>query len=544
MSSSSPRRTHFPPDGPAGVRPSAWTARLITLSAEAGRALKTARSLAEGPVYLVGGALRDACLGRPFSDLDLAAEKPLLLARRLAREIGRGLVVLDENERVYRVILKETGSLKQIDVAGLKGVTIGEDLMRRDFTINALAWPVPRSPGRAISRKEVLDPRGGLEDLKARRLRCETAALLREDPLRLLRAFRLAAELGFTLDPGTLSRIRASSRLAATPAGERIRSELLALLACPGASRLLWLMDETRVLTAVFREFEPQRRCAQAYYGKGGVLKHSLDVVSRLDFLLDHLEQAFPRPAKALRERFAGREGEPSPHRGLLMLAALLHDVAKPRTAQKIGGRLRFFGHDTVGAKMALEIMKRLRFSREESRLVAAIVEHHLRPGNLAASGKVTDRAAYRFFRDIGKPAIDLLLVCWADHASYLPEAVVARALKKGGFGRFLKEGRIGDTLLQGVPNAPGEPPGERKTFWHLAVVSELMEQSARPERSRLARLLDGHDVMRILSLAPGPEVGRWLEALAEARALNRIKTRTEAVAYLKKQYRSRVIGP
>ena len=512
------------------------SSRLITLSPEAGRALRMARSLAEGPVYLVGGALRDACLGRPFSDMDLAAEKPLILARRLARAIGRRLVVLDENERVYRIILKETEdkgrgavSLKQIDVAGLKGFTIDEDLMRRDFTINALAWPVPRSPSRTISKNEVLDPRGGLEDLKACRLRCETASLFREDPLRLLRAFRLAAELGFKVDSGTISRIRSSSRLAATPAGERIRSELIALLACPGASRLLALMDKTRVLTAVFKELEPQRRCAQAYYGRGGVLKHSLAVVSRLEFLLDHLERAFPRQAMALRERFAGREGEPSSRRSLLMLAALLHDVAKPRTARKIEGRLRFFGHDTVGAKMAMEIMKRLRFSRDELRLVAAIVEHHLRPGNLAASGKVTDRAAYRFFRDIGKPAIDLLLVCWADHASYLPEAVVARALKKGGFGRFLKLGGEKRGIF-------GEPLGERKTFWHLAVVSELIERSAKPERARLVKLLDGHDVMKILGLRPGPEVGVWLEALTEARALNRIRTRAEAVAFLKKQ--------
>jgi putative nucleotidyltransferase with HDIG domain len=508
--------------------------RRIPISDEAVRALRTVRRLAEGPIYLVGGALRDACLGRPFFDMDLAAEKPLILARRLARAIGRRLVVLDENERVYRIILREGGTLKQIDVAGFKGSTIGEDLRRRDFTVNALAWPVPRSPGRTIPKDEVLDPRGGFRDLKARRLCCESAALFKEDPLRILRAFRLAAELDFKVDPGTISRIRASSRLAAAPAGERIRSELIALLACQGSSWLLRLMDETRVLTSIFKELAPQRRCAQAYYGRGGVLKHSLDVVSRLEFLLDHLERAFPGQAKALQERVSGREGEPSPGRALLMLAALLHDVAKPRTARKIEGRLRFFGHDTLGAKMAMAIMKRLRFSRDESRLVAAIVEHHLRPGNLAASGKVTDRAAYRFFRDIGEPARDLLFVCWADHASYLPESVVARALKRGGFRRYLKES--GSAARRDVSKNPGEPSGERKTFWHLAVVSELMERSAKPERIRPARLLDGHDVMKILGLTPGPEVGRWIEALTEARALNRIRTRAEAVAFLRKQ--------
>ncbi len=496
--------------------------RTIPLAAEVSRALRTSRRLSDGAVYLVGGALRDALLGRPFSDLDLAAERPLALARRLARAIGRKLVVLDENERVYRVILSGNGALKQIDVAGFKGATIIEDLKRRDFTVNALAWPIPGAPGRSIPKGQLLDPRGGLRDLKARRLRCESASLFREDPLRILRAFRLAGELAFSIEPATFSRLKSCRHLAAKPAGERIRSELVALLNASGAAKIARRMDEARVLTAVFKELEPQRHCAKSYYGPGGVLTHSLEVDSRLEFLLSHLREAFPRRWREIHEFLNAGAGQASSRRALLLLSALVHDIAKPKTAKMIGGRLRFFGHDRVGARMAKGLLERLRFSREESKRVAAIVLHHLRPGNLAASGQVTERASYRFFRDVGEPAIDLLLVCWADHASYLPEAAVARALKKGGFGRFLAEG-------------PGEAP-ERKTFWHLAVVSELIERSCQPERARAPRLLDGNDVMKILGIAPGPEVGRWLEKLAEAQALGRIATRMDAAAFLARE--------
>ena len=188
-------------------------------------------------------------------------------------------------------------------------------------------------------------------------------------------------------------------------------------------------MDEAGVLTSLFKDLEASRQCAQCYYGRGGVLGHTLEVTARLDALLADPAAAFADAAGPLLEHLEGRLTPGHPWRATLMLAALLHDVSKPETARRMGGRLRFFGHDTTGARRAASILRALRFSNETIETVAAVVTHHLRPGNLVAGGEITDKAAYRFFRDLGEHAVAVLLVCWADHASYLPARQLERLL-------------------------------------------------------------------------------------------------------------------
>ncbi|UPT72891.1 MAG: hypothetical protein M0D55_13335 [Elusimicrobiota bacterium] len=234
------------------------------LGAEARAALETVRASAGMPVWLVGGAIRDAALGRPVADLDLACADARGLAARLARAFKATLVTLDEENAVYRLALTPARgrTLVQIDVAGLQGKTIEEDLRRRDFTINALALPLDGS-------SEFLDPRGGFADLKARVVRAEIESNLDDDPLRLLRAFRVAAQLGFTIEKKTLKAVAARAQRAADPAPERIAAELLAALAVPGASGVLRGLDAAGILTVLVPELADARSCAEDYYGKG-----------------------------------------------------------------------------------------------------------------------------------------------------------------------------------------------------------------------------------------------------------------------------------
>ncbi len=497
-------------------------ARRVRFGAETREALAKVYAAARQPVWLVGGSIRDAALGRGLADLDLACADARALAAQLARAFKGTLVTLDEENAVYRLVLPPARGkeLKQIDVAGLQGKTILEDLARRDFTVNAVALALTANLPAALPETAFLDPRNGLKDLADGVVRAEIEQNLTDDPLRLLRAFRIAAQIGLSIDAKTLKAIRRRSRLIQEPAPERVASELLMLLAVPGASSWLRTLDEHGLLTALFPELEPSRRCAEDYYGPGGVLTHTLEVCARVDFLLTNLRSIYPAIAGDLEKHFVERGG--APFRALLLLAALLHDVAKPETAKKIGGRLRFFEHDTKGAAAAEIILRRLRLSREQIDTASAIVRQHLRPGHLAAGGPLTERAAYRFFRDLGADAPGLLIVCWGDHASYLPETRLKRLLKTATAASKRSDlSRL-------------KPEDARKTVHHLQLVTELLRRWRDLSRAPAPeRLLDGRDVMKALKIPPGPRIGELLERVREAQAEGEIKDRDGALALI-----------
>ncbi|MFI5361840.1 MAG: HD domain-containing protein [Elusimicrobiota bacterium] len=502
------------------------TGRRVRLPADAREALARVAGLGHAsPVYLVGGAIRDAALGRPVADIDLACAGARRLAAAVARSFKGALVTLDETNAVYRLVLPPARGrgLRQIDVAEIQGRDILEDLRRRDFTINAVALELRAGLPAALRESAFLDPRGGFADLARGTLRVEDDKPFKDDPLRLLRAFRIAAQVGLAIEPATREFIRKNRRLAREPAGERVQAELLALLAVPGASARLVEMDECGLLTALFEELEPSRRCAEDYYGPGGVLKHTLAVCARVDFLLTNFRKVYPDAARAFEEHLAARASGGTPERAVLMLAALLHDVAKPETARLVDGRLRFFEHDTIGAERAAKILRALRFSREHVETVAEIVRQHLRPGHLAsAPGPVTDKAVYRFFRDLGVRAPGLLAVCWGDHASYMTEARLARLLK----------------IACATPPRAGlarvRPEDARKTVRHLQLVSLLLRRYFDADRAPVpTRLLDGTEIMKALKLPPGPKIGDILERLREAQAEGKVGDRKSALEFV-----------
>lgn len=501
-------------------------ARRLRLPEEARDAMRRVASLKHPtPVWLVGGALRDAALGRPLLDLDLACAGARSLAAAVARTFKGTLVTLDAENAVYRLALPPARgrTLRQIDVAEIVGKDIHEDLRRRDFTANALALELSAAIPAAVAPGALLDPRGGLRDIERGVLRVEDDKPFKDDPLRLLRAFRIAAQTGLEVDAPTLALIRRHRRRIAEPAGERVQSELLGLLAVPGAAAWLKRMDECGLLTALFEDLEPARHCAEEYYGEGGVLKHTLEVCARLDLLLTSFRRVYPDLAGRFEEHLAARSSGGVPERAVWMLAALLHDVAKPETAELIGGRLRFFEHDVKGAARAERIMRRLRFSREHVETVSAIVRHHLRPGHLAAGGPLTERAAYRFFRDLGPRAPGLLAVCWGDHASYLPEPRLERVLAAA-------------CARPPRPVTRLRPEDVRKTAAHLQLVSSLLRRFFDQRKAPVPeRLLDGVAVMKALKIPPGPKVGEVLERLREAQAEGKVRSKDQALAFVSK---------
>ena len=477
--------------------------------------------------YLVGGFVRDALLGRNTADIDVAvAADALEIGPKVATALGGRYVLLDEVNRVSRVVLvneaaPSAGGQWQIDFSTFQG-SIEQDLARRDFTIDAIAvdlggivyQPFGLEPSRA-KPCPLIDPFNGWDDLRQGVVRAVSEAAFKSDAVRLLRAVRLAAELGFSIDSETEALIRRYCHLIADVAGERVREELLQLLATSQAGEFLTYLDKLGLVTAIIPELNQAKGVEQPKEHFWDVFEHSLKTVSAADFLLgrgaweyagEEVLAAVPWSA-VLSQHFELEVSSGSTRRSLLKLAALLHDIAKPQTKAIDGGRMRFLGHAKDGAAIAVNILERLRFSGREVKLVEAMVRHHLRPTQMGQDAFPSHRAIYRYFRDTGEAGIDILFLSLADHlATRGPHLDLAQ--------------------------------------WrgHAQIVEYVLAQRFQEESLVTPpKLVDGHDLINIFGMSPGPELGQLLEAVREAQASGEIATRDEALAYVRDHLLSRV---
>jgi len=454
--------------------------------------LRAARAAGASDAVLVGGAIRDVILRRPAADVDIAVPSgAIVLARRCAELVGGTCVVLDREHGAARVAVE--GGLS-LDVTDFREPTLQADLAARDFTANALAVPLAALLTRG--RAPIIDPTGGLADVRARRLRPAGARVLDDDPLRALRAVRLEATLGLRLTAAAARSVREAARGLDRVSTERVRDELLLLLALPETARALRRADALGLLGVILPEVEPMRATRQPAPHRFDVLEHSLRAVGGCDRLLARLHKLAPYG-----EELAAHVAEPlggGVRRGAaLKLAALLHDVSKPQTRRRVAGRVRFFEHDVIGAQRARAIGERLRLPERVTAVVERLVRHHLRPMHLANARTITPRARYRFYRDLREDTRDLLLLVVADAAAVTGASPLV-------------------------------------TWRRAAVVRALFagwrEQQATQERPPLLR---GQDVMARFSLEPGPRVGWLLARAREAQDLGRVRSREEALAYL-----------
>jgi len=469
--------------------------------------------------YLVGGFVRDVCLRRDTADIDIAlAADALEIAPRLAEALGGKFVRLDEANKVGRVVVAgkkaPSGGRWQLDFAAFEG-GIEQDLGRRDFTVDAMAVDLG-----ALSQDDIplIDPFDGWDDLKKRIIRVVADTAFSSDAARLLRAVRLAAELDFTLDGQTEALLKRHSQLIKAVAGERVREELLRLLAVPDSGRVLSYLDELGLLTAIFPEMAKAKGVGQPKEHFWDVFEHSLKVVVAVDFLLhqgswkyagDEVLAAVPW-SESLARHFARPVSGGSTRRSLLKLAALLHDVAKPQTkALTEDGRTRFLGHDKEGAAIASDILERLRFSGKEVKLVEIMIKYHMRPGQMSQGELPTRRAIYRYFRDCGEAGIDILFLSLADH------------------------------LATRGPNL-------NLSGWqeHARLVDYVLAQHAEQEKLVTpAKLVTGHDLINIFNMKPGPRMGQLLESVREAQASGELATREEALALVRERLETEAVN-
>lgn len=440
-----------------------------------------------GAGWLVGGTVRDRQMDRPGTDVDVVVEgDPRALAAAVAARLGLPWFALSREWGAYRVV----GSPGHLDVAAMRGGSLAGDLALRDFTVNAMALPVA---GGAL-----VDPFGGRGHLIQRRLVAVGRRIFADDPLRLLRAVRLAHTLDLTLDPALRERARAEAGRLRETAAERVLSEVVLTLAAGHSAAAVGRWANLGLLEVFLPEVTALHGVVQSPFHHLDVYGHTLDTMERLDELIAVPGVHFGRSGEVLATRLARPVDGVMPRSVALRLGALLHDVAKPQTrALDDQGRVMFWGHTELGGPVAEGICARLRCSASASSLVRQVVERHLDLGFLQHEDPLTPRSAVRYL--------------W-DAAPWEPEVIMVS---------------VADRLATQGPRT--EP---RHVARHLAVAGELMERWRGRTLAGVPRPpVTGVDLMAELGLDSGPLLGQVVREVALAWESGEIADRSEALA-------------
>jgi putative nucleotidyltransferase with HDIG domain len=467
------------------------------------------------PLHLVGGAVRDALLGRSTLELDFALpEQVMKYARQVASRLGAAFFPLDQERDTARLILIDpSGQRRILDFAAYRGPDLESDLRGRDFTINAMALDLRRD-------KVLLDPLGGAADLQAKRLRACSPTSMKDDPLRILRAVRIAAAYDLHILPETRSQMHAAVNQLPMVSPERLRDELFKILSGPQPHRCVRALDMLGVLSQVLPELVALKGVQQSPPHIHDVWEHTLGVLQQLDNVLKALQLHYSEESAAnllmgllvlhlgryrqeIDQHFQAELNIDRSLRGLLFLAALYHDIGKPQTKSvDESNRIRFFKHDQVGEELLEERARSLRLSNLEIERARTIVRHHLRPVLLSQSAHpVTRKAIYRFFKETGPAGVDVCLLFLADVLATYGLNITSE--------QWVRHLDVVRSLLQ--------------AWW------EKPQESVSPPS-----IINGNELMEELNLQPGPIVGQLLEAIRENQATGGIQAKDEAISMAK----------
>ncbi len=475
------------------------------------RLLQSIRDIAAGKkisLYLVGGILRDSLLKREKEnpDIDFCLQRgAIALARETAGVLRAGFVVLDKEHGCGRVVKKMGRRVYTLDFTDFRGKDLAEDLLHRDFTMNSMAMDLEAAlRAKKPSDGLLIDPWGGRRDIRARAIRLVHKDGFDEDPLRILRAFSFAALLGFRIDARTLKLACLKRGKMRSVSWERIRDELFKILSTERSYDFLCRLDKNGILDNLFPETAPMRAMKQGPYHHLDVWGHTMETVRHLELCLRSFGKKPEIGAYLDEEISSGRR-----RRELLKLAALLHDIGKPRTLRVDDGKVQFHGHERAGSQMFRDIGARMKLSNEEVRLIRQIIFLHLRPGYLVTNPVMTPRAKFRFFRDAGSEAAGILLLSLADQRATRGYPTLEKSR-----GRHERTGR--------------------------ALIKEYFQKQ---KEEKTVRLVNGHDIIKEFGLPPSPEVGRILRELEELQAIGKIGTKMEALRAASKLLKKQTSG-
>ena len=448
-------------------------------------------------LYLVGGSVRDLLLNREITDLDFAVDRDAIpFAKALADRTGEAFVKLDSCPPTARVVVRKTRLT--LDFTQLRAETLETDLQLRDFTINAIAIDLSSLLARATVK--LIDPCHGFRDIEAKRLRFPSPQVVVDDPLRMLRAYRLAAELAFELPEPTVNLIRHHKEMLSTVSIERVRDEFIKILNVYNSAIYLRQMDKTRLLSQVIPEIEGMRRLQFGDCPGLTVLEHCLAAIE--------MYEAQPAPDtwqpyhKEVQTYIHGNLSNGVKRRQVIKLGLMLHDVGnRAMKSIRTEDDVRILGRENVGAEITVEISKRLRLGKKVAKLINCLARNQIQIRSLQISLPPTRRDILRLLKNAGEDWLGVLLVSYA--------------------------------LQRASRDLLGPPDEAAKLECVMREIADFYFSEILPMMVR-GRLITGHDIIQTLGMKPGIRIGRILNHVESLQFEGKIHTSEEALVAAK----------
>ena len=438
--------------------------------------------------YLVGGYVRDFLMGKRGDDLkdrDIAIKGAECFAKKLAQKLDATFITLDEVNKIYRLVLKDKENY--LDISELCGDTIEEDLLRRDFTINAVAYDLKE--GKSI------DVTGGIEDIKNGILREIREDNFVDDPLRILRAYRFLAVTGFKINKESEKLLIKHKERLHLPSKERIHDEIMKLFGGKYASETLLKMLDSGILETIFPFVEDIKKVPSNSH-------HHLDLIHHVIETVKQIDKQYENAGIEVKEHLDSIDFGGYPRINHLKLAGFMHDIGKPSTwTIEESGRHRFIGHDLQGSKIVVPILKELKFSNKQINYISEMIRTHIYPSSVISAPNYDTKIMMRYVRKMGDNVIDNILLAKADRLS-----------------------------------AQGEAVTKEMTEANLNGLNKLLEfyLEVKPTLKSLPKLIDGTEIMQILGIKQSPILGKIINELHEAQLNEEVNTKEEAIEFIK----------
>ena len=433
----------------------------------------------DSDVYLIGGAVRDYLLGKTSYDKDIIVKNAKQFAQDFCQKVDGTLIELDLENHIYRVVLSD--KINYVDVT--EANNLESDLKRRDFTINSIAIN--------LKNNEIIDVNNGQQDLKNKIIRSISEQNIVEDPLRILRAYRFSAILGFEIENKTKQQIKKYIQLIKNPAIERINYELMKLFEGKYTAKVL--LEMTDLIDILYPVFIDVKKVPKNTHHHLNLFEHSIETVNQIQKLYESSNDEVKSHLE--KQDFGGFS-----RLAHLKLAGFLHDVGKYSTWTIEGDRHRFIKHDDIGSKMAKEILKQNKFSKKQIEYIANMIKNHIYPSQVVSSENINEKIYMRYIRKMEANVIDNIILAKADRLSARGPAITE------------------DIVLENIRNL------DNLLNYYLSIKDKLKP---------IPKLLTGDEIMELKKIPQSPLLGEIIKSLKEEQLEGNIITKEDAINFV-----------